>query len=80
MGRVIVVFAPSKSFGVLDHDVTLPSGETAHNPFRAIPNADGCDVLFTVHRRAGMSSAEFLADTNAVAADLAALCDLMHRN
>ena len=26
MGRVIVAFAPSNDFGVLDHDVTLPAG------------------------------------------------------
>ena len=79
MGRVVVAFAPSNTFGVLDHDVTLPSGETVHNPVRVIPNADGCDVVFTVHRRPGVSSADFLADANAVAADLATLRDLMHR-
>jgi hypothetical protein len=79
MGRVVVVFTPPNSFGVLDHDVTLPSGETVHNPVRVIPNGDGCDVVFTVHRRTGVSSAEFSADTDAVAADLATLRDLMHR-
>jgi hypothetical protein len=77
MGRVTVEFAPSNPFGVLDHAVTLPSGETVHNPMRVIPNGEGCDVVFTVHRRAEMSSEEFTADTNAVAADLAALRDLM---
>lgn len=79
MGRVVVTFSPPNSFGVLDHDVTLPSGETVHNPVRVIPNGDGCDVVFTVHRRTGVSSAEFSADTDAVAADLATLRDLMHR-
>ena len=28
MGRVVVAFAPSNDFGILDHDVTLPVGET----------------------------------------------------
>jgi len=79
MGRVVVTFSPPNSFGVLDHDVTLPSGETVHNPVRVIPNGDGCDVVFTVQRRTGVSSAEFSADTDAVAADLATLRDLMHR-
>ncbi len=77
MGRVTVAFAPLNSFGVLDHEVTLPSGETVLNPMRVIPNSDGCDVVFTVHRRAGMNASEFAADTNAVAADLATLRDLM---
>lgn len=79
MGRVTVEFAPANPFGVLDHDVTLPSGETVTNPMRVVPNGDGCDVVFTVHRRAGMSASEFAADTDAVAADLATLRDLMQR-
>ena len=72
-----VAFAPSNPFGVLDHEVTLPSGETVLNPMRVIPNGDGCDVVFTVHRRTGMSAADFAADTEAVTADLATLRDLM---
>jgi len=79
MGRVTVEFAPSNPFGVLDHEVTLPSGETVSNPMRVMPNADGCDVVFTVCRRAGMGVEEFAADKDAVAADLATLRDLMQR-
>ena len=79
MGRVAVEFAPSNQFGVLDHEVTLPSGETVNNPMRVIPNSEGCDVVFTVRRRAGMSETEFAADRDAVAADLATLGDLMQR-
>ena len=37
MGRVIVAFAPSNDFGVLDHDVTLPDGETVRNPMPGDP-------------------------------------------
>jgi hypothetical protein len=77
MGRVVVAFAPSNDFGVLDHDVLLPAGETVRNPMRAIPNGDGCDVVFTVHRRAGTSATDFAADVDAVTADLAALRALM---
>jgi Polyketide cyclase / dehydrase and lipid transport len=79
MGRVTVEFAPSNSFGVLDHEVTLPSGETVTNPMRVIPNSDGCDVVFTVRQRPGMSAGEFSADADAVAADLATLRDLLQR-
>ena len=77
MGRVIVAFAPPNDFGVLDHDVTLPDGETVRNPMRVISNGDGCDVVFTVRRRPGMSEADVAADVDAVTADLAALRALM---
>jgi hypothetical protein len=79
MGRVVVAFAPPNDFGVLDHDVTLPDGETVRNPMRVIPNGDGCDVVFTVHRRPGVSETEFAADVEAVTADLDALRALMER-
>ena len=79
MGRVRIAFAPANPFGVLDHDVTLPSGETVSNPVRVIANADGCDVVFTVRRRAGVSADEFAADMDAVTADLATLRELMEQ-
>ena len=79
LGRVAVEFAPPNPFGVLDHDVTLPSGEVVANPMRVISNGDGCDVVFTVRRRAGVDDAEFAADADAVAADLTALRSLMEQ-
>ena len=79
MGRVTVEFTPANSFGILDHRVTLPAGESVDNPVRVIPNADGCDVVFTVRRRAGMSAEQFAADRDTVSADLSTLRDLMQR-
>ena len=79
MGRVTVRFAAPNSYGILDHDVTLPSGETVNNPVRVIANGDGCDVIFTVHCRDGVTVEAFAADTEAVAADLATLRDLLQR-
>jgi hypothetical protein len=73
MGRIVVAFAPRNQFGVLDHDVTLPSGETVHNPMRVIPDAAGCELVFTVRRQPGMSDEDFARDADAVAADLAAI-------
>ncbi|MFE2055485.1 SRPBCC family protein [Streptomyces sp. NPDC059446] len=73
MGRVVVEFAPRNDFGVLDHHVTLPSGETVHNPVRVIADGPGCDVVFTLRRRPGMSAEEFRSDEAAVSADLATL-------
>ena len=73
MGRVGFAFVPRNDLGVLDHDVTLPTGEVAHNPMRVIADGSGCEVVFTLRRRPGMSDAEFDADAGAVAADLARL-------
>jgi hypothetical protein len=73
MGRVILDYAPRNDFGVLDHDVTVASGETFHNPMRLLPDGDGCELVFTVRRHAGMSDEDFERDANAVLADLVAL-------
>ncbi|MBZ4318919.1 SRPBCC family protein [Streptomyces huiliensis] len=78
MGRVVVDFAPRNPWGVLDHDVTLPSGETVYNPVRVI--ADGkaaCEVVFTLRRQEGMSDAEFERDAGMVVADLERLKGLL---
>jgi hypothetical protein len=80
MGQVTVEFAPPNQFGVLDHVVRLPSGEAVYNPLRVIPGGVGgvgCEVLFSVRRRDGMTTAEFDADAAAVAADLDALRQLL---
>ncbi|HEV2637358.1 MAG TPA: SRPBCC family protein [Actinocrinis sp.] len=69
-GRIGVEFAPRNDFGVLDHDVTLPSGEVFYNPMRAVANEEGSEVLFTVRRLPGLSDAEFERDAGLVAADL----------
>jgi hypothetical protein len=62
---------------VLDHDVTLPSGETVHNPMRVLANGDGSEVVFTLYRRPAVSDAEYEADAAAVAADLERLKALL---
>jgi hypothetical protein len=79
MGRVSIEFTPDNDFGVLDHFVTLPSGEAVPNPVRVVPNGDGCDVLFTVRRRPGMSADDFARDAATVAADLDTLRKLMEQ-
>jgi hypothetical protein len=77
MGRVRVAFAPPNDLGVLDHDVTLPSGEVFHNPMRVLRDGDGCEVVFTLRRQDGMSDEEFARDEGAVSADLATLKRLL---
>lgn len=78
MGRVEVRFTSDEP-GVLDHDVVLPSGEAVHNPMRVVDDVEGCRVVFTLHRRPGMSDEEFAADAAAVTADLARLRGVVER-
>lgn len=73
MGRVVVSFAARNDHGILDHDVTLASGETVHNPMRVITDGDHSEVVFTLRRRSGMSGEDFARDADAVSADLALL-------
>jgi hypothetical protein len=80
LGEVEVSFAPSNEFGVLDHAVTLPDGETVHNALRVIPNAQGSEVVFTVFRRPGMSRDQFEKDAAAVKRDLDALKALVEEH
>jgi len=75
MGKIIVRYAPPNPYGVIDHDVTLESGETFHNPVRVLPHDDGAEVVFTLRRQDGMSDADFDRDSQAVLADLMALRD-----
>jgi hypothetical protein len=79
MGRIVVAFATRNEFGVLDHDVTLPSGETLYNPMRVTVDGAGCEVVFTLRRQPGMSDEDFERDANAVFADLVALKHAMER-
>ncbi|WP_369267191.1 SRPBCC family protein [Streptomyces harbinensis] len=80
MGRVEVTFAPRNPYGVLDHEVRLPGGETVYNPLRVIPDGpDACEVVFTVRQRAGESEADFRRDAAAVEKDLATLKRLLER-
>ena len=73
MGRVTFAFAPRNELGVLDHDVTLPSGQVVHNPVRAIRDGDRCDVVFTLRQGPDMSDEELERDAAIVATDLATL-------
>jgi|SRR5215469_3277040 len=72
-GRVGFAFVPRNEYGVLDHYVTLPSGEVLYIPLRVIADEHGCEVVFTVRRRPGMTDDDFSADAGAVAADLTRL-------
>lgn len=73
MGQVKVRFADPNSFGILDHEVTLPSGVTIHNPMRVIANGDGSEVVFSLFRLPGVSEAKFADDATWALKDLQTL-------
>ena len=72
-GRVGFAFVERNRYGVLDHEVTLPSGQVIYNPMRVIPHGDACEVVFSVRRLPGMSDEEFARDAGLVQADLTRL-------
>lgn len=80
MGRVLVSFVPENAYGVMDHTVTLPSGESVLNPLRVMPLEDGtCEVVFSL-RRGTMSEAEFAEDAAAVGEDLERLREICEQD
>jgi len=79
MGRVSIKFVERNKFGILDHDVTLPSGEKVHNPMRVLPNNDGSELIFTLYQRPDISDRLFAEDAKAVARDLEKLKSLLEK-
>ncbi|MDN5856754.1 MAG: SRPBCC family protein [Actinomycetia bacterium] len=76
MGQVTVRFVAHNTYGILDHDVTLPSGTTVHNPVRVLPHPEGSEVVFTV-RQIELTDDEFDRDTRMVQEDLDRLKGLL---
>ena len=76
MGLVTVKFAPRNDFGVLDHDVTLPTGVVVTNPLRVLAHPDGAEVVFTL-RQLDMPDEDFERDAAMVEADLAKLKEIL---
>ena len=76
-GRAGFAFAARNDYGVLDHHVSLPSGEIIYVPMRVIADGNGSEVVFTLRPRSGMTDEEFARDAGLVAADLARLRQLL---
>jgi hypothetical protein len=72
-GDVKIRFTPHNDFGVMDHTVTLASGDEVHVPLRVFANGDGAEVTLTLFRQPGMSDDQFAADADWVRRDLATL-------
>lgn len=79
MGRIIITFADKNKFGILDHEVTLPSGEMVYNPMRVFPNNQGSEIVFTLYQRQGMSDVMVAEDARTVKKDLETLKKLLEK-
>jgi len=77
LGKIRIRFAAQNEFGVLDHDVQLPSGETVHNPLRVVPNGAGSELTFTLFRLPGVNEQSFDSDAATVERDLKRLKELL---
>ncbi|KKJ94696.1 SRPBCC family protein [Micromonospora sp. HK10] len=72
-GPARLTFAPRNEYGVLDHEVVTPAGETVYVPLRVIADGPGCEVVFTLRRSPGMTDVDFARDAELVSDDLARL-------
>jgi hypothetical protein len=78
-GTVRIRFTEHNDFGVMDHWVELPDGQTVYVPLRVIANGAGAEVQLTLFRQPGMTSDKFKADAEWVWRDLEALKVLASR-
>jgi hypothetical protein len=76
-GRMIIAFASANPFGVLDHVVTMNTGERFYNPMRVIEDGDGGEVVFTLRRAAGQDDDAFETDAATIVADLEKLRSIL---
>ena len=76
-----VEFALANDFGVLDHTVTLATGDRFYNPLRVLVAGDNAsEIVFTLRRAPETSDADFEKDATAVAADLTALKRILEQH
>jgi hypothetical protein len=68
-GWMEIRFVPANEFGVLDHVVTLPDGQSILNPMRVVANGEGSEVMFTLFQLPGMSDENFAKGAAIVEAD-----------
>ena len=78
LGKAKFRFAPPNAFGVLDHDIELPS-RTFHSRMRVIPNGLGSEILFTLLQLPGMTDEQFATDLDVVRNDLKTLRAVLER-
>lgn len=77
LGEMGFRFVERNAFGVLDHVVTLASGQKTLNPMRVVPNGDGSEVMFTLFQSPEMSDLQFVEDVAMVERDLRMLKEVL---
>lgn len=76
-GRVILRFSPRNAYGILDHQV-FPEGKTAlTTPMRLIANGEGCEIIYTLLQRPGMTAEALASEIEWVTSDFEALRSLL---
>jgi hypothetical protein len=78
-GTMKIKFVERNEFGVLDHYVTVTTGQEVLNPMRVIPNGSGCEVMFTLFQWPHMSGEKFSEDTGLVEKDLRTLKNVLEK-
>jgi uncharacterized protein YndB with AHSA1/START domain len=73
MGKVKIEMVEPNHLGILDHMVTLPSGQRVMVPIRVHAKGKGSEVVFTLNPTPGMTEVQIAADANLVLKDLEAL-------
>ncbi|MDY0395627.1 hypothetical protein RWE15_15855 [Virgibacillus halophilus] len=72
---MIIRFVERNKLGVLDHYVTISTGQEILNPMRVIPNGSGSEVMFTLFQSTEISDEKFAEDAKLVESDLKTLKD-----
>ena len=76
--RLVMRFSPRNPYGVLDYHASpegAPRGPVV--PVRLYPNDEGCELLYTVFRRAGVTDERFASDAEWITSDLERLKSLL---
>ena len=74
---VRICFVPANEFGVLDHVVMLPDGQSILNPMRVVANGEGSEIMFMLFQLPEMTDEQFAKDARMVEADLQTLKTVM---
>ncbi len=80
IGKIRVRFAPANEFGVIDHTVTLETGDSFENALRVVPNGDGAEIMFTLLRQPGTDDKSFETDAVAIREDLSTLKTILEQS
>jgi hypothetical protein len=78
-GPMKIRFVERNKLGVLDHYVSLTTGQEILNPMRVIPNGSGSEVMFTLFQLPHMSDKKFSEDTGLVERDLRTLKNVLEK-